>query len=167
MCEKRERTLEKKYVLNNVYDWAKRWKETNYFELRVFLRVYIFANDLFWHFSREQIFANDCFWNISLDQTLPFCRILANKLTSKIDEFCVKIGLRHGQAYDLYKQYGTALKGLIAEGYLENTEQPKISRNTTSLSFEFKPMWIYAFCFHFHWHECWIRISYDIDRQNL
>jgi putative hydrolase of the HAD superfamily/pyrimidine and pyridine-specific 5'-nucleotidase len=49
--------------------------------------------------------------------------VLANKLTSKIDEFCVKIGLRHGQAYDLYKQYGTALKGLIAEGYLKDTEQ--------------------------------------------
>ena len=47
--------------------------------------------------------------------------VLANKLTSKIDEWCVNHGLRHGQAYDLYKQYGTALRGLHAEGYLENT----------------------------------------------
>ena len=49
--------------------------------------------------------------------------VLANQLTSKIDEWCVKHGLRHGQAYELYKQYGTALRGLRAEKYLEDTEE--------------------------------------------
>lgn len=44
----------------------------------------------------------------------------ANELTKKIDMWCVNHGLRHGQAYELYKQYGTALRGLLAEGYLEN-----------------------------------------------
>jgi len=47
----------------------------------------------------------------------------ANALTRKIDEWCVKHGLRPGQAYELYKQYGTALRGLLAEGYLEDTEE--------------------------------------------
>ena len=48
---------------------------------------------------------------------------MANKLTAKIDEWCVNHGLKHGHAYDLYKQYGTALRGLRAEGYLEETEE--------------------------------------------
>jgi putative hydrolase of the HAD superfamily/pyrimidine and pyridine-specific 5'-nucleotidase len=47
---------------------------------------------------------------------------VANKLTSKIDEWCVRHGLKPGQAYQLYKQYGTALRGLLAEGYLEGTD---------------------------------------------
>jgi putative hydrolase of the HAD superfamily/pyrimidine and pyridine-specific 5'-nucleotidase len=47
---------------------------------------------------------------------------VANKLTSMIDEWCVRNGLEPGQAYQLYKQYGTALRGLLAEGYLEETE---------------------------------------------
>ena len=47
---------------------------------------------------------------------------VANKLTSKIDEWCVNHGLRSGQAYELYKQYGTALRGLLAEGYLKDTK---------------------------------------------
>jgi putative hydrolase of the HAD superfamily/pyrimidine and pyridine-specific 5'-nucleotidase len=47
---------------------------------------------------------------------------VANKLTSKIDEWCVRHGLAPGQAYQLYKQYGTALRGLLAEGYLEATD---------------------------------------------
>ena len=49
--------------------------------------------------------------------------VLANKLTSKINEWCVNHGLKHGQAYELYKQYGTALRGLLAEGYLDDTEE--------------------------------------------
>jgi pyrimidine 5'-nucleotidase len=49
--------------------------------------------------------------------------ITANKLTRKIDEWCVEHGLREGQAYDLYKQYGTALRGLLAEGYIKKTEE--------------------------------------------
>lgn len=47
----------------------------------------------------------------------------AGHLTKKIDEWCVNHGLREGQAYDLYKNYGTALRGLLAEGYLEKTEE--------------------------------------------
>jgi pyrimidine 5'-nucleotidase len=46
----------------------------------------------------------------------------ASELTKKIDEWCVNHGLKKGQAYDLYKSYGTALRGLISEGYLECTE---------------------------------------------
>ena len=44
----------------------------------------------------------------------------ANMLTCKIDEWCRQRGLLPGQAYELYKQYGTALRGLLAEGYLED-----------------------------------------------
>jgi len=47
----------------------------------------------------------------------------AQKLTKKIDEWCVNHGLQTGQAYGLYKQYGTALRGLLVEGYLENSDQ--------------------------------------------
>jgi pyrimidine 5'-nucleotidase len=48
---------------------------------------------------------------------------VANQLTAKIDEWCVNHGLQPGQAYELYKQYGTALRGLLAEGYLEENEE--------------------------------------------
>jgi pyrimidine 5'-nucleotidase len=48
---------------------------------------------------------------------------VANKLTSKINQWCVNHGLKHGHSYELYKQYGTALKGLLAEGYLEDTDE--------------------------------------------
>lgn len=48
---------------------------------------------------------------------------VANQLTAKIDEWCVAHGLKSGQAYELYKQYGTALRGLLAEGYLDETEK--------------------------------------------
>lgn len=44
-------------------------------------------------------------------------------MTKKIDQWCINHGLREGQAYDLYKKYGTALRGLLAEGYLEDTEE--------------------------------------------
>lgn len=49
--------------------------------------------------------------------------VVANLLTAKINEWCVGHGLKRGQAYELYKQYGTALRGLLAEGYLENTDE--------------------------------------------
>ena len=43
----------------------------------------------------------------------------ANKLTDKIDEWCVQQhDLPTGHAYKLYKKYGTALKGLLAEKFL-------------------------------------------------
>jgi len=47
----------------------------------------------------------------------------ADQLTHKIDEWCVSHGLKPGQAYELYKQYGTALRGLLAEGYLDDTPE--------------------------------------------
>ncbi len=48
----------------------------------------------------------------------------AHKLTAKIEEWCVKkVGLPHGKAYELYKQYGTALRGLLAEGHIPNDEK--------------------------------------------
>ncbi|CAB9515224.1 Nudix hydrolase YfcD [Seminavis robusta] len=49
---------------------------------------------------------------------------VAGMLTKKIEEWCItKAKLQPGQAYQLYKQYGTALKGLLEEGYLENTKE--------------------------------------------
>jgi pyrimidine 5'-nucleotidase len=48
---------------------------------------------------------------------------VAKQLTAKIDQWCVNHGLHSGQAYELYKQYGTALRGLLAEGYLEESEE--------------------------------------------
>jgi pyrimidine 5'-nucleotidase len=48
----------------------------------------------------------------------------ANALTAKINAYCVeKVGLPPGHAYELYKQYGTALRGLLAEGHIENTPE--------------------------------------------
>ena len=48
----------------------------------------------------------------------------ANKLTAKIEEWCVnKVGLPKGKAYELYKQHGTALRGLLAEGYIDNNPE--------------------------------------------
>lgn len=48
----------------------------------------------------------------------------ANKITAKIEEWCVeRVGLPPGKAYELYKQYGTALRGLLAEGYVENNPE--------------------------------------------
>jgi pyrimidine 5'-nucleotidase len=48
----------------------------------------------------------------------------ANKLTAKIEEWCVKkVGLPNGKAYELYKEYGTALRGLLAEGHIENSPE--------------------------------------------
>jgi pyrimidine 5'-nucleotidase len=46
----------------------------------------------------------------------------ANQLTRKIDEWCIMHGLPSGKAYELYKQYGTALRGLLAEGYIEHND---------------------------------------------
>jgi len=46
----------------------------------------------------------------------------ANQLTQKIETWCTQQkGLPPGYAYQLYKKYGTALKGLLAEGYIANT----------------------------------------------
>lgn len=48
----------------------------------------------------------------------------ARRLTQQIDTWCqTHQGFRPGQAYELYKQYGTALRGLRAEGYLPDTPE--------------------------------------------
>jgi len=48
----------------------------------------------------------------------------ARQLTERIDEYCTKrVGLEKGYAYQLYKKYGTALRGLLAEGLIENTPE--------------------------------------------
>lgn len=48
----------------------------------------------------------------------------ANKLTAKIEEWCVNnVGLPPGKAYELYKKHGTALRGLLAEGHIENNPE--------------------------------------------
>ena len=47
--------------------------------------------------------------------------VIAGHLTTTIEAHCQKeFGLPKGYAYTLYKKHGTALKGLIAEGYLSN-----------------------------------------------
>mmetsp|Transcript_17230 Transcript_17230/g.35656 ORF Transcript_17230/g.35656 Transcript_17230/m.35656 type:complete len:577 (-) Transcript_17230:492-2222(-) len=49
---------------------------------------------------------------------------LASKLTAKIEEWCTsKKKLPAGEAYELYKKHGTALKGLLAEGHMEDCEK--------------------------------------------
>jgi len=48
---------------------------------------------------------------------------VANMLTRKIEEWCGKKGLKEGEAYELYKKYGTALRGLLEEGYIEHTDE--------------------------------------------
>ena len=48
---------------------------------------------------------------------------VANLLTAKIEEWCTREKqLAEGEAYQLYKKHGTALKGLLAEGYMEHSE---------------------------------------------
>lgn len=48
----------------------------------------------------------------------------AQKLTAKIDDWCTQqCGLAPGYAYQLYKKYGTALRGLRAEGWIEDTPE--------------------------------------------
>lgn len=48
---------------------------------------------------------------------------LASHLTAKIEEWCTrKKGMKPGYAYELYKKHGTALRGLIAEGHIENVD---------------------------------------------
>jgi len=48
---------------------------------------------------------------------------VAKHLTEKIEEWCrVKCGLPEGKAYELYKQHGTALRGLLAEGYMNHCD---------------------------------------------
>ena len=49
---------------------------------------------------------------------------LANLLTNKIEEWCVhKVGLKEGEAYELYLQYGTALRGLLAKQLIDTSTE--------------------------------------------
>lgn len=48
---------------------------------------------------------------------------VATKLTHKMDEWCKKLGLQDGQAYELYQNHGTTLRGLLDEGHLEHSEE--------------------------------------------
>ena len=100
---------------------------------------------------------------------------LASKLTSKIEEWCVKKkNLPPGKAYELYKKHGTALKGLLAEGYMNETEKGKnllkqyifeiqyiftscIARCILFKSHIFYPSW-----FNFHTLNYFFRVS-EID----
>lgn len=46
---------------------------------------------------------------------------LASKLTAKIEEWCTsKKNLPQGEAYRLYKKHGTALRGLLNEGHMDD-----------------------------------------------
>lgn len=48
---------------------------------------------------------------------------LADRLTSKIEEWSLAHGLRPGEAYELYKEYGTALRGMISKHYIEDSPE--------------------------------------------
>jgi len=48
---------------------------------------------------------------------------VASKLTHKMNEWCKKLGLQEGQAYELYQNHGTTLRGLLDEGHLEHSEE--------------------------------------------
>ena len=46
----------------------------------------------------------------------------AGLLTQKIEAYCLQeLALAPGKAYELYKEHGTCLKGLIVEGIIDNT----------------------------------------------
>mmetsp|Transcript_18879 Transcript_18879/g.21631 ORF Transcript_18879/g.21631 Transcript_18879/m.21631 type:complete len:478 (-) Transcript_18879:137-1570(-) len=48
----------------------------------------------------------------------------ADQISQKIEEWCTqKKGLPPKYAYELYKKYGTALKGLLAENYIDNNPE--------------------------------------------
>jgi len=49
---------------------------------------------------------------------------LASRLTANIEEWCTsKKNLPAGVAYELYKKHGTALRGLLAEGHMDDCEK--------------------------------------------
>lgn len=48
---------------------------------------------------------------------------VASKLTHKMEEWCKRLGLEEGQAYELYQNHGTTLRGLLDEGHLEHSEE--------------------------------------------
>ena len=49
---------------------------------------------------------------------------IASHLTEKIEQYCVeRKSLPRGEAYKLYKEHGTALRGLLAENHMEYCEE--------------------------------------------
>jgi pyrimidine 5'-nucleotidase len=40
-----------------------------------------------------------------------------------MNEWCKKLGLKEGEAYELYQNHGTTLRGLLDEGHLEHSEE--------------------------------------------
>lgn len=63
----------------------------------------------------------------------------AKQLTKKIDDWCVEEhGLETGHAYKLYKKYGTALKGLLAEGYLDPSRIDEFLKAVHDVEFHFE-----------------------------
>ena len=49
---------------------------------------------------------------------------VARGLTERIERRCVdRVGLPEGEAYRMYKEHGTALKGLLAEGHMDNCDR--------------------------------------------
>ena len=52
---------------------------------------------------------------------------IAGHLTRKIEDHCQKeFDLPNGRAYELYKEYGTCLRGLMAEGYVDRNCQNSV-----------------------------------------
>mmetsp|Transcript_110528 Transcript_110528/g.293623 ORF Transcript_110528/g.293623 Transcript_110528/m.293623 type:complete len:238 (-) Transcript_110528:78-791(-) len=50
----------------------------------------------------------------------------AKLLTEKINAFCMDVlGLPDGKAYELYKRYGTALRGLVEESLMDESRVPE------------------------------------------
>jgi putative hydrolase of the HAD superfamily/pyrimidine and pyridine-specific 5'-nucleotidase len=85
---------------------------------RRFFRQYSSDVDVYQVRPKPQVVFFDC------DDCLYFDGWkVAQMLTDKIDQWCVDKGLKQGQAYQLYKQYGTALKGLLHEGYIDGSEE--------------------------------------------
>mmetsp|Transcript_17342 Transcript_17342/g.28804 ORF Transcript_17342/g.28804 Transcript_17342/m.28804 type:complete len:506 (-) Transcript_17342:59-1576(-) len=83
---------------------------------RRFLRSFSSDADAYKVRPKPQVVFFDC------DDCLYFDNWkVAELLTKKINGWCVSNGLEDGKAYQLYKQYGTALKGLVSEGYIDGS----------------------------------------------
>ncbi|GAX25424.1 putative hydrolase of the HAD superfamily [Fistulifera solaris] len=102
----------------------------------------------------------------------------ANRLTKKIDDYCVqKLGLPEGKAYELYKNYGTCLKGLLAEEYLDKSEIDSFLEAVHDIPLEFPrddvlrsmlldldptiPKYIFTASVWHHAHRCLQQLGID------
>jgi putative hydrolase of the HAD superfamily/pyrimidine and pyridine-specific 5'-nucleotidase len=48
---------------------------------------------------------------------------VATQLTHKMNEWCKKLGLADGEAYELYHKHGTTLRGLLTEGHMDHSDE--------------------------------------------